>query len=667
MHKVCYLLLGLSLWCCPFSALSAPSNDNKTAQITANQLTYQQIFELQNRLAQLEAELRQQQNTKADLKDAEKDLLELKLQLSELKVLVESDDKNQDRRLNDFTNRISDTQNTMNGWLTGLTFLLVLVGYLAYRQSKQEAKQLAQQQMETFIAENKPKLLTTAQEELATTKQGLEAEIEVLRKQVSLSQDELKQHVEDIRKLKELVQSQADDLLNKVEQTQKILSSDNATIKVDELTEQQKRQLNLVTQLKPESEFTTEDWYNRSSAQLANEDFSGALASIEIALQSQTTSSNVEIAKYLVRKSLCFWHLKDDESEIETHNLLIDTFINSPHSAVQQYVAMALFNKGSRLSKLQRNFEGIACYDLLSQKYHQNTDIRLKRLVAKALNNKAFLLGEEKKSEEQIATYDLLLEKFNNSNDEEILEQVAKALVSKGITLAHRGKPSDAIAIYDLMLERFKDVNSKLIRPLVALTLYHKGSAFGSLNKNEEKIATFDQLISAFIDNDDIAVQRVVAQTIHNKGFLLGQMHKAREAIFTYEILLRTYANRDDPEIQQVVVAAYANLPESALSVESPAQVLNRVSQCETMTDDPQHLAAMQFVRFILDDKPVKAVLESIRQMPSNFKLTWQFAEIKPYIEANISGEKLQQCHAIIAFFEQHKDVNRLAKELGLN
>lgn len=122
--------------------------------------------------------------------------------------------------------------------------------------------------------------------------------------------------------------------------------------------------------------------------------------------------------------------------------------------------------------------------------------------------------------------------------------------------------------------------------------------------------------------------------------------------------------NSDNAEIKVILNNAQAFMAEVALLFETPEQVLVRIAEVENLSEDSQVLAVMQFIRFLLRDNTINDVVTAIVAIPKETKLTWKFAEIKEYLTTKFSGEKLQYILAVVAFFEQHKDITQLKAEL---
>ena len=131
-------------------------------------------------------------------------------------------------------------------------------------------------------------------------------------------------------------------------------------------------------------------------------------------------------------------------------------------------------------------------------------------------------------------------------------------------------------------------------------------------------------------------------------------------------MLLKQFNSSENNEIKEVIADLHTNIAEQALIYETPEQVLTRVAEAEKYSENPENLAVMQFIRFLLDDKTIEEVFTALNSIPTEMKLAWNFSEIKDYLTDNFEGIKQQQIQAVVQYFEQHKDIEQLGVELGI-
>ena len=151
-----------------------------------------------------------------------------------------------------------------------------------------------------------------------------------------------------------------------------------------------------------------------------------------------------------------------------------------------------------------------------------------------------------------------------------------------------------------------------------------------------------------------------------NQGVTYGQQSKFDDALNSFITLIEQFKGSSNEEIQKTIANSRANIAEQALVYETPEQVLTRVAEAEKYSENPQLLAVMQFIRFLLDDKTIEEVFTALTKIPTEMDLTWNFSEIKDYLTDNFEDIKQQQIQAVVQYFEQHKDIEQLGGELGI-
>ncbi len=241
-----------------------------------------------------------------------------------------------------------------------------------------------------------------------------------------------------------------------------------------------------------------------------------------------------------------------------------------------------------------------------------------------------------------------------------------RILLQKGFCLGQLNDLKKAVETNNQLIARFEHSESIAILGHVAMAMRNKGNTLRHLNKPEDAIDTYKQLITKFENSDSTTILQQVATAICNKGVTLGELDKSEEAFDTYSQVVEKFKGNEDSEIKKQVSNALANSAELSLLVESPKQTLSRIEECKANTSDKHILAIMQLLLFMLDKGDIQQVFSAIKEIPSDQDLTWGFKEIKDHIEQNYSGEKLQKINAVVAFFEEHKDTDKLAAELGL-
>ncbi|MDC9523471.1 hypothetical protein PSH55_20560, partial [Pseudoalteromonas sp. Angola-31] len=188
------------------------------------------------------------------------------------------------------------------------------------------------------------------------------------------------------------------------------------------------------------------------------------------------------------------------------------------------------------------------------------------------------------------------------------------------------------------------------------MLLGNQGVTYGRLDKLNEELYSYSTLIEQFKDSSNEEIQIQVAKAMCNQGITYGQQGKFDDALNSFITLIEQFKGSSNEEIQKTIANSRANIAEQALVYETPEQVLIYVAEVEKYSDNPQYLAVMQFIRFLLDDKTIEEVFTALTKIPTEMKLTWSFREIKDYLTDNFEGIKQQQIQAVVQYFEQHTD-----------
>lgn len=244
-------------------------------------------------------------------------------------------------------------------------------------------------------------------------------------------------------------------------------------------------------------------------------------------------------------------------------------------------------------------------------------------------------------------------------------ELYAITLMNQGFTYGQQEKFEDALNSYASLIEQFKDSLNEEIQIQLAMAMLNQGVTYRKQERLEDALNSNTSLIENYKDSLNEEVQIQVAGAICNQSAIYGLNKDFPTALKLHSMLLETFHNSENGEIKKIIANSKANIAELALLYEAPEHVLTRVTEVEEFITDQQILAVMQFIRFLLNDKSIEEVFIALNAIPAEMELEWSFREIKDYL-ANFEGEKLHQIQAVVSFFEQHKDIEKLRIELGL-
>jgi len=700
-----FFLLFLFFWSLSSAAFAEniPSTRpiNEAAVIdkakNSNDLVYQQIFSMQSQLARLDEGLEVQKSLGNDVKLLENTQQELKTQLASLQTKLETQEKLQTNQLNGFNGRISDIASNTNMWgmaftLFGLiiTVAAIALGFSAKNRAVYEAKQAAntasESHMEKWLLDNKDKLIVDTKTEL---------------KNVSL---QLKERAEKL-------EIEARDALEKIKQEQQLAWDALLEENKDVVTSKRNKEDNTTTKHnKPKVYQTAQEWFKAGLKAFSSNEYDEALNAWNNVLRLVDSEQESKLyAITMVNQGVTYWRLGKPDDELNSYATLIEQFKDSSNEEIQIQVASAMCNQGVTYGQQGKPYEELNSYATLIEQFKDSSNEEIQIQVASAMCNQGVTYSEQGKFEHAINSYATLIEQFKDSSNEEIQIQVAKAVYNQGVTYGEQGKPDEELNSYATLIEQFKDSSNEEIQIQVASAMGNQGVTYGQQGKLEDAFNSFTTLIEQFKDSSNEEVQTQVARAVFNQGVAYNQQGKLDDELNSYATLIEQFKDSSNEEIQIQVASAMgnqgvtygqqgkledafssyatlieqfkgssnegvqtsianstANIAELALLYETPEQVLNRVVEAEKYSDNPEHLAVMQFIRFLLDDKTIEEVLTALTAIPTELKLAWSFREIKDYLTYNFEGKKQQQIQAVVQYFEQHKDIEQLRVELGI-
>lgn len=582
-------------------ALSLPNTQNN------HDLVYQQLFNMHSQLASLDEKIQQQKTLGNDVKTLEAAQQALTIQLSRFQSQLDAQKNLQANKFTGFDGRIGDLKDSINWWFSILTIFLALGGLLIYKLSRKEAENVAHQQMEGFISSNADKILANTQVFLEKQLSEANTSVEDLKKYI----DEAHEIIEEKKKE---VEAAADDVQKSIAEKQ---------------------------EPNPESLRILENSTNKIS-----KEHTTAREYLNLANVSYGKKNYKEALKYL--------------------NLAINVLSSEKHTHLHaELLCRALFNQGIIYGQQEKPDDELNSYSALIEQFKDSSNEEIQIEVAMAMLNQGITYGQQGRLEEKFNSYTRLIEQFKDSSNEEIQIRVAKAMFNQGITYGQQSKPEDELNSYTHLIEQFKHSSNEEIQVLVAKAMLNQGVTYGQQEKFEDALNSYTRLIEQFKDSLNEEIQIRVAKAMCNQSATYGLKKDFFTALKSNSMLLETFHSSENGEIKKLIADSKANIAELALLYEAPEQVLNRVAEAEKHSENPQNLAVMQFIRFLLEDKTIEEVFAALTVIPTEMKLTCGFREIKHYL-ANFEGEKLYQIEAVVSFFEQHKDIEKLRIELGL-
>ena len=267
----------------------------------------------------------------------------------------------------------------------------------------------------------------------------------------------------------------------------------------------------------------------------------------------QDHTKHVATARNLFEKSLRHFMSGEHDAAAEVCSDLIERFGRSRVPAIQQAVAVAMFNNGLSLRRRDRFADAIEVYDELIVRYAHSEVPDVQEAAAGALVDKGITLGREGRFADEIETYDELVDRFGDSSVARIQEHVAHGLFHKGETLSRLGRFFDVSDVCSEIVELFGDNQDCYVLGHVANSLFIKGVMLGQMDRFTEAIEVYDELVERYGDSKVSRSHEHVARALLNKGGTLCREGRFMEAIEVYDELVKRYGGSEVSDVQEYV------------------------------------------------------------------------------------------------------------------
>ncbi len=350
----------------------------------------------------------------------QKDVELLKQQIESAKETQKTDAASLTQQINSVNKRVDDQLAQVGVYLTiygvMVTVLLVGMGFVANRQAKSDARQVATDWFEENT-EMIVKKVADVEKKANEAHQAMDRsakEIEDLEQEIRRRYDRMSEGMDAG------VQGRATTPLSPADQV--VIEKAAKRIKS-----------------KPENQYTFDDWSSRAFAALDKQDHEEAAWSFLKASQAQDATDQQK-ANSLLGRAFMFDRLGRPDAVLQVYDEVLRRYGEAKELALQEPVAKALVNKGFTLGDLGRHEEAIAVYDEVLRRYGEAKELALQELVANALVNKGITLGDLGRHEEAIQVCDELLRRYGEAKELALQEQVAKAFNGLGFTLLMAAK-----------------------------------------------------------------------------------------------------------------------------------------------------------------------------------------------------------------------------------
>lgn len=305
--------------------------------------------------------------------------------------------------------------------------------------------------------------------------------------------------------------------------------------------------------------------------------------------------------------------LDEDTATVAGYDELIRRFGEDTELSSRERVAGTLLEKGSLLSSMGGDEEGLACFDELLRRYGEASEPSLREWVAEALSSKVSPLWRLKRLEEAQACLDELVRRFGEAPETSLREGVAWALLAQGNRLRWADRPMEALAWYDEVVRRYGEapeaslrqvvdsaLETKIItlrkegrpeavlasmderilrlgreselsfRKEVARSLFDKGNWLSGKGRHEEALASFDELVRRFGEASEKHLLDWVARALDHKGKLLSRLSRKEEALASFDAIIRRFSASPEAPLREHAQMALSSKEELQKPEEKP-------------------------------------------------------------------------------------------------
>lgn len=457
----------------------------------------------------------------------------------------------QDERIESIDLGISRFGSNITLFSVLITILLALASFVTYKISLNNAKEIAEKELEEWKKNADKSYSLLKQKTKNDFDEWFNNAEKILQKKVDES---LVQINSEAGKLFDGIKKDGKTLHQEYREKMNSLEDKEYTqVEINELTKDAKN----IKFNKDEKDYTFSDRYKLFESKFINQKFDESLIILEKALNFKINDD--DLLKGLWAKAITLGQLGEKDNSINIYNQIIERFENSKLDSILEYVAMALYNKSWYLGQISENEESIKVCDKIINRFSNSKSESILLQVSIALSNKGWNFEQLKMNKEAIESYTELIEKFEKNKSEKILEQVSRALYSKGWNLGELGEYKKSTEVYNKLLIMFKNSNFESIIEQVSMGLYNKGCNYDQLGETSDAIKVYTYLFEKFKDSKSEKILLQVAKALYNKACGLKKLGEMKDGIEIYNEIIERFESYKSEKIQLQVSMALVN------------------------------------------------------------------------------------------------------------
>ncbi len=153
------------------------------------------------------------------------------------------------------------------------------------------------------------------------------------------------------------------------------------------------------------------------------------------------------------------------------------------------------------------------------------------------------------------------------------------------------------------------------------------------------------------------ASKKQISRALFNKGYALTQLERINEAIAVYDDIIKRY---DNNELRALCATALGNAAELYLSLNRHKDVIKAIDQAMLRVEkNMPGLATLTFLQWLVGVRELQSVVSAIKTLDETVHFNCSFELLRPWAKKSLDRQQ-QQAECLMAFFEQHQDIQQL-------
>lgn len=260
-----------------------------------------------------------------------------------------------------------------------------------------------------------------------------------------------------------------------------------------------------------------------------------AIAAFDEEIRNKTTEP-LEWAQLMVAKGVALYHLTKFDAALEMYEEIIDRFGKDSAPRARKTTAIALFNKGLVVQKLN-GAAAIAIYNEIVATYQRDSDM-LDVVLGAVINRDSLHVQLGQRHREALTSFTEIVARYGCDDRPFLAKHVAQAMLHGGtLQVMNPNTWKSGLATWRELVARFHESGDPLVRPTVAMTYSKIAALQMTRDLAEEAIATCNEATAYAEDGDTVEVLTRVACAFFVKGLAEHRLGQVDDALKSFDEL----------------------------------------------------------------------------------------------------------------------------------